>query len=113
MSRPRTLLAWALLAATVLAVTAGRINGAVALAERSGWPVFRAAERGLIFADVPAYYRHASNAAQGLVPYRDDPIEYPLRWAGDAFPRRSRESTGSKSRSPRNGWCPRTIEWLT
>lgn len=33
MSRPRTLLAWALLAATVLAVTAGCINGAVALAD--------------------------------------------------------------------------------
>ena len=47
MSRPRTLLAWALLAATVQAVTAGCINGAVGPAEVADEPVEVLRARGL------------------------------------------------------------------
>ncbi|MDB5351127.1 MAG: putative rane protein [Planctomycetota bacterium] len=47
-------------------------------AEATGKPVFRNLVRGLVFADVPKYYEHANNFAEGMIPYRDDPIEYPL-----------------------------------
>ena len=51
---------------------------AMRMAERSGLPIFANLEPALVFSDVPLYHEHANRAFAGQVPYRDDPIEYPL-----------------------------------
>ena len=52
--------------------------GLMLVAERSGLGVFRTLERSLVFVDVPLYYTHANRTFAGQIPYRDDPIEYPI-----------------------------------
>ncbi len=69
----------ALLLATIAqAAIAIGSYGLMLLAERSGFAIFGNLERGLVFVDVPAYFEHANRAFAGLMPYRDDPIEYPI-----------------------------------
>lgn len=52
--------------------------GAMRAAEGSGLRVFSGLARSLVFADVPKYLDHANQAAAGKIPYREDPLEYPI-----------------------------------
>ncbi len=69
---------YVVLTATVHVLIAIGSFVAMRWAEGTGLPVFQSLDRTLVFADVPKYYEHASNFAKGMIPYRDDPIEYPL-----------------------------------
>lgn len=76
MSRP--VMRLVILACLAQPIIAFGSYGLMIAAERSGLSIFRNLERSLVFVDVPAYFRHADNAFAGQIPYRDDPIEYPI-----------------------------------
>jgi hypothetical protein len=80
MTSPHKRLALVAAVAGLHAAVAIIYYGALVLADRyrASIPLLHSMDRLLMYSDVPGYFNNASRAMSGRVPYRDDPIEYPV-----------------------------------